>query len=145
MTLQPTATDCDLLAAVATPDGVTAGPWRVDTDGHLVRDLSDGRAQRGNGDIITQCRHCTVPVAIGDVCSFCDSYTPPETIAQQLDVIVNKIDLVRADGNTVLQSLPREVGLFTVVDLVGALGYLRQAAVLIDRVSDALDAEGVRR
>jgi hypothetical protein len=47
------AADCDLLAEVTTPDGVAVGPWRADTNGHLVRTLSDGRAQRGNGDITT--------------------------------------------------------------------------------------------
>ncbi|WP_231646284.1 hypothetical protein [Mycolicibacterium mengxianglii] len=90
-----------------------------------------------------KCKSCTVPVDHGDVCTFCDSYVPPETVAQQLDIIVNKIDLIRADGNKVLQELPRDTGLFQVVDLVTVLGHLRQAAVLVDRVSDAI--EGVRR
>ncbi|WP_231646366.1 hypothetical protein [Mycolicibacterium mengxianglii] len=92
-----------------------------------------------------ECKSCTVPTGGADVCSFCATYSPPETVAQQLDILVNKIDLIRADGNKVLRSLPREVGLFQVVDLVTALGHLRQATVLVDRVADALETVEVRR
>ncbi|MDN4520717.1 hypothetical protein QYF68_23290 [Mycolicibacterium austroafricanum] len=66
-------------------------------------------------------------------------------IALRLDSAVNLIDLARADGNKVLQDLPRDTGLFQVVDMVAALGHLRQAAVLIDKVADALESEAVQR
>lgn len=85
MMTQPTNTDCDLLAAVPIPDGVTAGPWRADTNGQLSRALSDGSIQRGNGDITAQCQHCTVPVDGGNVCGFCKAYTPPPTAPQRID------------------------------------------------------------
>lgn len=49
----PHGADCDLLSEITPPDGVAAGPWRADANGHLVRTLSDGRTQRGNGDITT--------------------------------------------------------------------------------------------
>lgn len=89
--------------------------------------------------IPTLCESCTVPIENGDTCTFCATYTPPTTQAQQFDVLVNRIDLVRHDGNEILRQLPASAPLFAVVDLVTALGHLRQAAVLIDRVADALD------
>lgn len=91
----------------------------------------------------TQCKHCTVPVDTGDVCSFCANYTPPETPAQRLDVLVNRLDLLRHDFNETLQALPTDAPLLSVADLVVALGHMRQAAVLVDKVSDALEAASV--
>lgn len=76
MMTQNTNTDHDLLADVPLPDGVTAGPWRADANG-LVRTLSDGRTQRGDGRTITHCVHCTVPVRVGQECEFCQTYVPP--------------------------------------------------------------------
>lgn len=142
MMTQPPNTDYDLLADVATPDGVTAGPWRTDASGHLIRTLSDGRVQFGNGDIAAQCRHCTVPTAAGqDACSFCQSYTPPETVAQRIDVAVNKVDLLHHDLNEILRELPESAPLFAVADIVVALGHLRRAAVALDRATDALETD----
>ena len=126
MTLQPTKPGCDLLAAISTPDGVTAGQWRTDDNGHLVRDLSDGRIQRGNGTIV-------------------GSPAPNTDIALVCDQSVNMVDVVRHDLNELLQTLPRTATLFACLDLVTALGHLRQAAVLVDRAADALEIEGVRR
>lgn len=57
-----------------------------------------------------------------------------------LDGAVNLIDIARNNGNKVLRDLPRDTGLFQVVDLVTALCHLKQAAVLIDRCADALEA-----
>lgn len=91
--------------------------------------------------IQTLCKHCTVPIDDGDTCGFCASYTPPETPAQRLDVAVNRVDLLRADINAVLRELPPVAPLMTVVDIVSALGHLRQAAVLIDKATDALEAD----
>ncbi|WP_244605142.1 hypothetical protein [Mycobacterium attenuatum] len=142
----PVGTDCDLLGDVPTPAGVTAEPWRAD-DGRLVRTLSDGRVQRGTGTIVGECGHCTVPVDDGDVCAFCATYTPPATVAQQVDVLVNRIDLVRHDGNEILRQLPAQAPLFAVLDVVTALGHLRQAAIALDKAAAALeaDAEAVTR
>ncbi|MEX3652383.1 hypothetical protein ABFW14_19035 [Mycolicibacterium fortuitum] len=130
--------DYDLLAPVPTPPGVTAGNWTGDEKGRLIRVLSDGRIQRGNGDI--QCKHCTVPVDSGDICAFCADYTVPETVPQQLAVLGNKVQLVRHDGNEVLQGLPADAPLMAVVDLVTALGHLKRAAVALDRANDTLEA-----
>lgn len=60
--------------------------------------------------------------------------------ALQLDGAVNLVDLARADANNALRMMPADVPLFAVVDVVAALGHLRQAAVLIDRAADQLDA-----
>ena len=139
---------CDLLAEVATPDGVTAGRWGTDAKGRLVRTLSDGSIQRGNGDIVTQCRQCTVPTPDAQgVCAFCASYSPPETIAQRLDIAVNKVDLLRHDLNEALRELAADAPSLAVVDLVTALGHLKRAAVALDRATDTLEADGqaVRR
>ena len=62
-----------------------------------------------------------------------------------LDGAVNLIDLARSDGDKVLRALPKTAPLFSVVDLVTALGHLRQAAVLLDGVADALESEAVQR
>ncbi|WP_241472135.1 hypothetical protein [Mycolicibacterium neoaurum] len=126
MMTQLSNTECDLLASVPSPKGVTAGPWRADGQGHLVRDLSDGRIQRGNGTIVGS------PVPNTDIALVCDQS-------------VNMVDVVRHDLNELLQTLPRTAPLFACLDLVTALGHLRQAAVLIDRAADALEIEGVRR
>jgi hypothetical protein len=69
--------------------------------------------------------------------------TVPES-ALQLDSSVNMVDLARTDINRVLQTLPADTPLFSCVDLVTAVGYLKQAAILIDRVADQLEVEAVR-
>lgn len=89
----------------------------------------------------TKCRHCTVPVDHGDVCTFCATYTPPVTVAQHIDVLVKKVDLIRVDGNKVLRELPSSAPLWSVVDLVAALNHLRLAAVLLDRATDRIEAD----
>lgn len=82
-----------------------------------------------------------------DHCPFCATYTPPATVGQQLDVLVNKVDIIRADGNDILQALPADAPLFAVTDLVVALNHLKRAAVSLDKASHALetDAEAVQR
>ncbi|WP_460358980.1 hypothetical protein [Mycobacterium sp. ZZG] len=67
--------------------------------------------------------------------------SPPD-IAQRLDAAVNLVDLARNDGNAVLQALPKTAPLFSVVDLVTAMGHLRKAALLLDGVADTLEAAG---
>lgn len=59
--------------------------------------------------------------------------------ALMLDSAVNMIGLARADGNEVLRVLPKNAPLFAVVDLVAALGHLRQAAGLFDKAADQLE------
>lgn len=98
------------------------------------------KAQTGSSR--PQCRHCTVPVdGSGGTCAFCASYVPPETVGQQIDVLVNRIDIVRADGNDILQGLPADAPLFAVTDLVVALNHLKRAAVSLDKASDSLEAD----
>ncbi|MDZ7884751.1 MAG: hypothetical protein U5N53_18520 [Mycobacterium sp.] len=97
--------------------------------------------------LITECTSCTVPTVGGELCSFCQTYTAPETIPQKIDVTVNKVDLLRPDLNEVLRELPADAPLMAVVDLVTALGHLKRAAVALDRANDALevDAQAVTR
>lgn len=96
------------------------------------------------------CKHCAVPLndpartsqhETDGVCTFCADYTPPETPAQQVDVAVNRVDLIRADVNKVLRELPVNAPLMAIVDIVTALGHLRQAAVALDRANDQLEAD----
>ncbi|NOP97918.1 hypothetical protein [Mycolicibacterium fortuitum] len=89
----------------------------------------------------TECKHCTIPIDSGDTCAFCDTYTPPVTISQRLDIAVNKVDLLRHDLNEELQGLPAGAPLMACVDLVTALGHLKRAAVALDRATDQLEAD----
>lgn len=91
--------------------------------------------------IQTSCTSCTVPVETGNTCAFCASYSPPETIAQRLDIAVNKVDLLRHDLNEALRELPADAPLFAVTDLVVALNHLKRAAVALDKATDALEAD----
>ncbi|QIV83052.1 hypothetical protein [Mycolicibacterium frederiksbergense] len=64
-----------------------------------------------------------------------------QTAAQRLDDAVNRIDLVRADVNAVIRDLPEDVPMFALVDIVNALWNLRNAAVVLDKATDALEAD----
>ncbi|MFV8232588.1 hypothetical protein [Mycolicibacterium fortuitum] len=88
-----------------------------------------------------QCPSCTVPTAGGGLCAFCESYSAPETAAQKIDTLVNRVDIVRHDGNDILQGLPADAPLFAVTDLVVALNHLKRAAVALDKASDALEVD----
>ena len=67
----------------------------------------------------------------------------PKT-ALKLDAAVNLVDLARHDLNEVLRALPADVGLFQALDLVTALGHLKEAVRLTERVADVLEAEVLR-
>jgi hypothetical protein len=95
--------------------------------------------------IQTRCKHCTIPTDTGDTCAFCAEYSPPATAPQQLAVLVNRLDLLRHDGNEILRELPTGSPLFAVADLTIALCHLRRAAVLIDKATDTLEAAEARR
>lgn len=95
----------------------------------------------GAGNVSTMCTSCTVPTDGSEVCAFCATYTPPNTVAQRLDVAVNRTNLLRHDLNEELQALSADAPLFAVTDLVAALGHLRQASRLLDKASDNLEAD----
>lgn len=59
---------------------------------------------------------------------------------QALDDAVNRIDLIRADINTVIRDLAEDTPMFAIVDVVNALWNLRNASVLIDKANDTLEA-----
>ena len=86
-----------------------------------------------------ECERCTVPTEGSDLCPFCATYTPPQTVAQQLDVAVNRIDLLRHDLNEVLDTLPADAPLFGCADLVTGICHLKRAAVAIDRAGAQLE------
>lgn len=60
---------------------------------------------------------------------------------QALDDAVNRIDLIRADINAVVRDMPEGVPMFALLDIVNALWNLRNASVLIDKATDALEAD----
>lgn len=95
----------------------------------------------------TACKRCTVPTDGTDVCNFCSSYVPPESPAQQLDVAVNRIDILRADLNKVLDSLPSDAPLFGCADLTTGICHLKRASEKINRAAEVLeaDAQAVKR
>lgn len=125
--------------------GNNGRPIQLDTDQavELAQHIR-GLAVGPEVSVATECRHCTVPVAVGDVCDFCKSYTPPDpglTAPQRLDAAVNRIDLIRNDINAVIRELPDESPMFAIVDIVNALWNLRNAAVLLDKATDTLEAD----
>lgn len=65
----------------------------------------------------------------------------PPTTGQRLDDAVNRIDLVRTDINAVIRDLPDDSPMFAIVDIVNALWNLRNASVLLDKATDALEAD----
>lgn len=70
---------------------------------------------------------------------------PPTDTSLALDRATNLADLARVDVSKVMQALPDKAPLWVSVDLVRAARHLRLASVLIDKSSDALDAEGAQR
>ncbi|MED5813860.1 hypothetical protein VST63_15990 [Mycolicibacterium sp. 050232] len=141
-------TDFDLLAEVPVPPGLSAAGWRTDDRGHLVRDLSDGRIQHGDGEVVAQCRHCTVLTEGADECTFCQQYVLPDTepAPRRLGAMTAQIDTIRAEVNTVLRGLPADAPLFAVTDVVAGLNLLRLAAVALDKAADTIEAaDEVRR
>ncbi|WP_199254457.1 hypothetical protein [Mycolicibacterium mengxianglii] len=94
----------------------------------------------------TLCKHCTIPVHAGDVCTFCRNYVPPVRTPETDDYLqaaVVKIDSIRTDVNTVIRELPDDTPMFAIVDIVNALWNLRNAAVCLDKATDALVADAV--
>jgi hypothetical protein len=89
--------------------------------------------------IHTACKHCAVPVDNGDTCAFCATYVPPETADQRLDVLVNRVDLIRHDANIILDRLPADAPLFACADLTTAICHLKRASVLFDRAAAQLE------
>lgn len=63
--------------------------------------------------------------------------------ANILDDMVFWIDSIRAEINQVIREFPDDVPMFTLVDIVNALWNLRNASVLLDKASDALEADAM--
>ena len=89
----------------------------------------------------TTCTSCTVPIETGEVCTFCMNYAPPSTPAQQLDVAINRDDLLRTDLNAVLDRLPADAPLFACADLTTGICHLKRTSVALRRASDLLEAD----
>lgn len=90
----------------------------------------------------TLCARCTVPTTGQHLCPFCQSYVPPVRAPKptdHLDAAVQRIDSIRADLNDVIRGLPEDVPMFALVDIVNALWNLRNATVLLDKATDALE------
>ncbi|SDC25527.1 hypothetical protein SAMN04488581_0393 [Mycolicibacterium neoaurum] len=86
----------------------------------------------------TKCPSCMVPTTGNGLCSFCQTYTPPETVPQKIDVAINKIALLGKDLNGVYDALPADAPLFGCADLATGICHLRRAAEAIDRASRQL-------
>ncbi|MCV7287279.1 hypothetical protein H7J87_18315 [Mycolicibacterium wolinskyi] len=70
----------------------------------------------------------------------------PTDLALQLDRATNLADLARGDLSRAMHALPANSSLWLHVDIVRAIGHLRAAAVLVDKIADQLDtAEVVNR
>lgn len=66
-------------------------------------------------------------------------------ISLMIDTTVNMADLARGDISRLMPQLPAATSLWVHVDLVRAIGHLRQASVLLDKAADAIEAAGVAR
>ena len=60
---------------------------------------------------------------------------------QRLDDAVSRIDQVRAGINALIRDLPDDTPMWAIVDTVNALWNLRNASVLLDKATDALEAD----
>lgn len=69
---------------------------------------------------------------------------PPTDLALQLDRATNLADLARGDLSNAMQLLPADASLWVHVDLVRAIGHLRAASVLVDKIADTLTAQAVK-
>ena len=68
-----------------------------------------------------------------------------QPIDSRLDDVVKLIDEARNITNQFIRELPEDVPMFALVDIVNALWNLRNAAVLLDKANDTLEAAGVTR
>jgi hypothetical protein len=67
----------------------------------------------------------------------------PTEISLALDRVANLSELGRADLDTVMKSLPDNTALWVHVDIVRAIGHLRAASALVDKIADTLEADAV--
>lgn len=122
----------------------------------LTRDLK-GRSIMSQHSDTGQCRYCTVPTEVGDVCTFCRNYTPPAESdtgnfpdagkardRDRADCIASlksasKHTLYAAeDIGDVLESLPDDAPLFACVDLVAAVRHIGKASALLASAAQAV-------
>ncbi|MHA7661857.1 hypothetical protein [Mycolicibacterium sp. HS_4_1] len=82
------------------------------------------------------CRHCTVRIEAGETCDFCRRYTPTTTL---LDTAVKVANQARQDVSDAIAALPTDAPLWSRVDLVAALGYLRLASVKITKAAERIN------
>jgi hypothetical protein len=92
-----------------------------------------------------QCRYCTVPTDVGDVCTFCRNYTPPpEPEPDRADCVAalksagKHARYAAEDIGDSLESLPDDAPLFACVDLVAAVRHLRKASALLAAAAQAV-------
>ena len=62
-------------------------------------------------------------------------------IALALDRVANLSELGRDDLDTVMKALPDNTALWVHVDVVRAIGHLRAASALVDKIADTLEAD----
>lgn len=79
----------------------------------------------------TQCKACIITTA---------EPAADQTATHRLDDAVNRIDLVRADINAVIRTLPDDTPMFAIVDITNALWNLRNASVLLDKANDTIES-----
>lgn len=65
----------------------------------------------------------------------------PTDIALALDRVANLSELGRDDLDTVMKALPDNTALWVHVDVVRAIGHLRAASALVDKIADTLEAD----
>ena len=87
-----------------------------------------------------QCRHCTVPIDSGDICAFCQSYTPPSPGDALLAGAHCHASQGADDLAAVLAELGDQTPLPAAVDIVTARAHLVAAQRLIDNAATRITA-----
>lgn len=88
-------------------------------------------------------RHVQEYIAYCATCGALSASTSEPAVS--LDRAARLIDLSRHDVNAVMRELPERSSLWLHVDLVRALGHLREAVVLINKCADEIEGEMTRR
>lgn len=87
-----------------------------------------------------QCRSCTVPIDTGDICAFCQTYTPPTPGDALLAGAHCRASQSAGDLAAALAELGDETPLPAVVDIVTARAHLVAAQRLIDNAATRITA-----
>ena len=97
----------------------------------------------GNPSMTQPCIHCTVPVDVGNVCTFCKHYTPPPV--SELPNLASMAAEMAEIFSRAVSRTSDHAPLFAVVDMTAAVAHCRQAARLLSRAAARINQAAVTR